>query len=73
MFMYILSVEGYGEIHPTRPCSHDFMAKPSLYTLPQDTIHDVGAEGLQPEAQGQPKEPSETKKSDPPKGSNFMM
>ena len=40
MFMYILSEEGYGEIHPTRPCSHDFMAKPSLYTLPQDTIHD---------------------------------
>ena len=25
MFMYILSVEGYGEIHPTRPCSHDFI------------------------------------------------
>ena len=42
MFMYILSVEGYGENGPTRPCSHDFMAKPSLYTLPQDTIHDVG-------------------------------
>ena len=25
MFMYILSVEGYGQIHPARPCSHDFM------------------------------------------------
>ena len=41
MFMYILSVEGYCEIHPTRPCSHDLVAKASLYTLPQDIIHDV--------------------------------
>ena len=25
MFMYILSVEGYGQRRPTRPCTHDFI------------------------------------------------